>query len=513
MTSLVRLSALWICSSLWVSAQPTFQSIKSAGDLSHLPRSNAVTGILIRNDTVWLATDKGLSFTADGGRNWTTLANASSVGDKAVSALLIKGDEIWVATQTSTMVDNDPTPVGAGLYHSSDRGKNWTFIPQPVDTGKIQILLYGANKIQAMAIPTAVQNVTYDFALLHGSIWIACWGGMLRKSDDNGASWQRVILPPDDLNHISPSDTLNFNLSNKQGKLDLGENLNHMMFSLCAVGDSTIWVGTAGGINKSVDGGVSWRKFNHQNQVHPICGNYVAAIRDQRIAGKTLLWALCNKASETDEQQGASYTDDGGENWKTIVFGEFVRAVAFKDSVVYIATDGGFYRTADFGKSMVKAGTIYDPITGQRFSDPRVFSVEVKGDTIWIAGGDGVAYTIDSSSEPFGSRWKIFRTYEPVQNSGKTYSFPLPFSPANQVVRLHYSTRGNSAPVTIRIFNFAMLPVRTLIRNAVRSGQVEHDEIWNGKDDQDRRTANGVYFYRVEIEGEDAIWGKIMVLQ
>jgi hypothetical protein len=58
-----------------------------------------------------------------------------------------------------------------------------------------------------------------------------------------------------------------------------------------------------------------------------------------------------------------------------------------------------------------------------------------------------------------------------------------------------------------------MQPVKELIRNATRSGTVEHDEIWNGKDDLDRRVANGVYFYRVEVEGNEPIWGKIFVLQ
>jgi hypothetical protein len=58
-----------------------------------------------------------------------------------------------------------------------------------------------------------------------------------------------------------------------------------------------------------------------------------------------------------------------------------------------------------------------------------------------------------------------------------------------------------------------MQPVKTLIRYATRSATVEHDEIWSGKDDLDRRVANGVYFYRVEVEGNEPIWGKIFVLQ
>ena len=137
----------------------------------------------------------------------------------------------------------------------------------------------------------------------------------------------------------------------------------------------------------------------------------------------------------------------------------------------------------------------------------------VKGDTVWVGGDEGLAYTIDSPAQSFGSSWKILRTYVPVQTSGKTYSYPLPFSPAAEVVRIHYSTSEKTLPVTIRIFDFAMTPVKTLLRGATRIGSVEHDEIWDGRDDRGRRVSNGIYFYRVEIEGSDPQWGKIFVLQ
>jgi flagellar hook assembly protein FlgD len=80
-------------------------------------------------------------------------------------------------------------------------------------------------------------------------------------------------------------------------------------------------------------------------------------------------------------------------------------------------------------------------------------------------------------------------------------------------VRLHYSTSGLNGAVTIKIFDFAMVPVKTLLQNADRSSTIEHDEIWDGRDDYGRIVPNGVYFYRLEIGGTDPIWGKIYVIQ
>jgi hypothetical protein len=58
-----------------------------------------------------------------------------------------------------------------------------------------------------------------------------------------------------------------------------------------------------------------------------------------------------------------------------------------------------------------------------------------------------------------------------------------------------------------------MHPVRTLIQKASRFSGKEYDEVWNGRNDNLSIVANGVYFYRVEIDNQEPIWGKIMVLR
>ena len=515
-------TALLLSIGLSLRAQIPSSFRLASPDLSPLLKSNTVSDILVRGDTVWIGSGIGPSFTIDAGAHWFNLANTLTFDDKSVSAIAAQGDQVWVATAYTTTFDNVAHQTGHGLHYSLDHGTTWSFIPQPVDTGKVDTLVYGINKIPALAVTVPQENLTFDIAFANHFVWIADFGGMLRKSSDLGATWERVILPPDDLDEISPNDSLKFDLSNVlkifsgdslHAADTLSENLNHRVFSVYAGDDSTIWVGTADGINKSTDGGTSWRKFNHQNQQHPISGNFVVAINEQRWGARRIVWAATVNAVDPDEQRGVSFSDDGGATWQTALLGEFAHNIAFQDSIVYIAADGGLYRSADNGVSWLRSGTIYDPLTLQRFATSVMYAVAAQGDTVWVGGPDGLAYTIDSPSEPFGSTWRVFRTYEEVGNAAKTYSYPLPFSPANEVVRIHYSTQGRTVPVTIRIFDFGMQPVKTLIRNATRSGSQEHDEIWDGRSDSGRRVANGVYFYRVEVEGKDPIWGKILVLQ
>lgn len=518
--------ARFICLAVLFSTGLQAQLLRSfhapLGAGASLPPSNTFNKIMPDGNRVWVGTGKGLSFTTDFGSSWTKLTAAETFDDKGVSAIAIRGDRIWVATAYSTKLDNESIATGHGLHFTTDGGRSWKFISQPVDTGKVDTLTYGRNKIPALAITVPQQNITYDIALTGSEVWIASWGGMLRKSTDDGKTWQRVILPPDNLDRISPADTLKFALSNVTkffasdplyNKDTLRASLNHVMFSLCISRDSTIWVGTANGINRSTDGGVSWEKFNHQNQLQSISGNFVVAIAEQIWKSRRVIWAATNNAVDSDEKRGVSFTLDGGRSWNNALLGEFTHDIATRDSIVYVATDGGLYRSDDFGHSWTRSGTVFDRSTLQRFASPIAYGVAVQRDTVWLGGPEGLAYTVDSPSEPFGTTWRVFRTYEQVLTTGKTYSFPLPFSPASEVVRIHYAVSSLTSSVTIRIFDFAMQPVKTLLRDASRRGSTEYDEIWDGRDDNDRRVTNGVYFYRVEIGDAEVQWGKILVLQ
>jgi len=58
-----------------------------------------------------------------------------------------------------------------------------------------------------------------------------------------------------------------------------------------------------------------------------------------------------------------------------------------------------------------------------------------------------------------------------------------------------------------------MNPVRTLIQNAPRTGTDVQFTAWDGTRDDGKLVANGVYFYRVQVDNNTMAWGKILVLQ
>ena len=507
----VMLLGLLTARTFFATAQSTYPVSpllnSGAGTISPLPPSNSVSHIAVRNTQIWIGTGKGLARTQDGARSWESFRTVPQFASNDIFAVALHGDTVWVSTGYTKDVNGSGVQTGNGYTFSFDNGTTWSSLPQPLDALNDSLVAYGANTVNFLPIVVPEQNVTFDVALSSSAIWIASWSSGLRKSTNAGQTWQRIVLPSSELNSIAPSDPLGRYI------IDPRRDNNYLLFSVYVENDSTIWAGSAGGINKSTDGGLSWTKFNTLNQVSHILGNWVIAIKGQKLGTRTRIWTTNWKADKPDEQFGVSYTDDGGRIWKNFLHGVKAYDFAFKDSVVYVPTDIGVYRSDDGGNSWVLSGSVIDTKTDQRINTAQFFSVGVVGDTIYCGSNDGLATTIDNAAHPFAETWQVLRTYQPVGLTSTVYAYPNPFQPGGGV-RFHYSTGGKQAGVTIEVFDFGMHRIRTVIKDAQRAATPpEHEEWWNGLDEKGNVLANGVYFYRVIIEGGDPSWGKVMVLQ
>jgi hypothetical protein len=500
----------------WATAQVESMGspqLSTQGTILSLPPNNSISHIAPQGNVVFIGTSKGLAHTNDGGRTWESFRGIPQFANDGIFSFSVRGTTIWAATGFNKPVPNDESKTvqtGSGYAYSFDSGATWRHADQPLDGAGDSLVQYGTNQISFLPIIVPEQNVTFDLALTDSIVWVASWSSGLRKANYRTAAitWQRTVLPSDSRNSVSPSDQLG------GYKIDPRQNNNFLAFSVFVENDSTVWCGTAGGINKSTDRGTSWTKFSAQNQVSHILGNWVIAINGQRVGARTRLWCTNWRASDNTEQFGISYTDDGGRIWKNFLHGVKAYDFAFKDSIVYVATDEGVFRTADGGNSWAQSGTIVDKTNGQRITTKRFFSVGVLNDTVYCGSGDGLVKTVDNATNPFGQTWQVLRAYRPLDNNtSTTYIYPNPFSPKQEQARVHYSTGGRSTSVTVEVFDFGMNRVRTIVKDAQRSGANEHDELWDGLDDTRRTVANGVYFYRVTIDGAEPAWGKVMVLQ
>lgn len=437
---------------------------------------NGVTDIKSVSNTIWFGTGHGLSRTTDDGNTFESYGTKHGMTRGSISALWVSGDTIIVATAWDTLTDvaDDYLDIGTGLSFSIDSGNSWRKISQPG--------------------PTPVQNITYDIAVLNNTIWTTSFGGGVQKSKDWGTTWTEVA-----------PDTFIF---------DPGKRLNHRGFSAIRL-KNELWIGTAGGINKSLDNGITWTNFNSTNQIKPISGNFVVALGHQPLKDKDLVWAATWKAEGESEVYAVSKTENGGLTWDIMLEEEKAHNFAFDDSVAYVATDNGLYKSIDLGKSWYLIPRMDDTVSGDKVFTNEVYSAFAKNGDLWVGTADGLAHTKNN-----GYSWDITRAFVATGkgDTPRTYAYPNPFSPLrhNQLgddgfVRFQYNTQ-NPTSVTIKIFDFAMDLVTTVVENKSMPGPGDFSEVWNGRNDYNDAVANGVYFFSVDLKNDGIHWGKIMIV-
>ena len=438
-------------------------------------RSNSISDIAIHRGNIWLGTGKGLARSRDGGKSWVTYTTANGLPRGGISAIAVTDSIIWVAAAFDSLTkDAGLLPTGAGLSYSADDGNTWTHVPQ-----------FG---------PTPVQNVTFDIAVRANQVWAANFGGGLQRSTDRGKNW--TVVPP---------DTFLFD--------PLG-NLNHRAFAIINA-DGVLWHGSAGGVDKSLDGGQTWTNFSQQNQTRSISGNFVVALGQQKWRGREYLWAATVNAEDPNEKKAVSVTEDGGYTWRVTLEEEFAHNFGFEDSVAYVVTDNGLFKSNDFGRTWAKFAPVVDVAKGEQFLTTEYFAVGVLSRVVWTGGPDGVASTADN-----GRTWSISRGSKKSGENGepRTYAYPNPFSPFRQNnirddghVRFQYNTT-RPTQVTVKVFDFAMELVAEVVSQKERPLAGQYAEIWNGRNTRGDIVANGVYFYRVDLASEGTFWGKVLVL-
>lgn len=496
------------------------------------PSSNGISDIIAVGDTIWLGTSNGVSLSTDEGDSWTNFGGKSPFGNTSASAIGYYKGIFWVATATSTEVNSQSLPEGTGIKFTTDLGQTWHSIPQSVDSQSDSVIVYGINQIRALPVTVAIQNLTYDIAFTPNYIWTANFAGGLRRARIDSLianpnyKWERVVIPPDYLNSISPYDTLNFCLSPVSGNFCSESNLNHRLFSVISTNDSTLFVGTAGGINKTTDADSlypSWTKFTHKNQEYPISGNFVVALGYND--NTNTVWAATWQAEDPTEFYAVSRSTDSGSTWGTFLEGEQAHNFGFKGNSVIAATDDGPYRSTDLGTSWILPTSIIDQDTHLSISNHIFYAAAESQDTyVWLGSTDGLARLQEIPGSVWEGTWKVYFASVPLVSKEDTYAFPNPFSPKLDICKIKYSTGGKRTNVTIRIFNFDMKYVRTVVQNVLR-GEPLHSvdasgtssngviDFWDGKDDNGNIVPNGVYFYRVDVDGLSPAFGKIIVLQ
>jgi hypothetical protein len=504
---------LVIASAALAQFQPRNFAIEGRRSLDDAPPaerllSNVIIDILPAGSSrgLWLGTGTGVTHMYQTmsdpedphGWQFRTYGVEQGLGKGGVSGLLVTDSIIFASFAFDTSVGI--SGAGGGIAYSRDGGTHWTWFPQPRDR------LYNVESNGRDAVlgywPTAtnVDNITYDIAMSDSFVWIVSKGGGLRRhafaadyTDYHDTTGWKVVSP----------DAFEFHP---------GERLNHRTFS-CIYADGALWVGTAGGVNKTTDNGRTWTNFSAG--ATGISGNFITALAYQEAAHT--VWAASWRAEGFAEYYAVSKTTDGGATWTaSLDSAQIVHAIgraetprvhsfAFDSTVVYACDDLGLWKSVDGGASWDLFGAISEGTTGRQFFAAEIYGALKADGMLWVGGLDGLA-----SSGDDGAHWTLYQTATPLSDGTRkadTYAYPNPWSPQRfGPIKLRYATTGGSVKITV--YDFAMSKVvelPTMTRNAG-----EQYEVWDGRNGGEI-VANGTYFYKIEKPGGE-VWGKLIVL-
>ena len=442
---------------------------------------------------------------------------------------------------------DQPPATAAGFAVSTDRGATYTYRFPPLDQSRDSTVTYGVSTLPAYPSTVSQGAAPLDVAITArgDTIYSANFLAGLRRSTDAGATWERVVLPPDSLVVLDPRETYDF-LYNPDVRIPLGFvdgdpdrpvfpqfSENFIAFSVLVDEAGTVWAGTNGGLNRSVrvEGAddFAWVRYTDAILGGALPGNQVFALETRPVAdGRDEVWAVCrdsgNPFTRGEEEAGVAVwrgdDDEGFAVFETVLLGVVAEDVAFDDERAYVAAADGLYVSDDDGASW-RIVRVYRDAAGNTLPvGPRARAVATTPDALWVGVSSATFGSQDPSagllkSTDGGRTFELFRADVAPQATGDdarpvdVYAYPNPFNPRTGDLRVRLDLDAPS-DVTVRIFDVGMNLVRTLRATGRPAGP--NEVFWDGQSDGGLRVANGAYIYTVEAGG-DRFSGRILVIQ
>lgn len=460
-------------------------------------------------------TDSGVFFSTDGGAGWTS-AN-SGLTNTNICGLAVHGSTLIAATWMGS----------GGAFTSADSGKTWAPVTNLADSIFIAVLSAGNN----IYLASSAINAGLYYSTDNGADWA--------QANLGGITNARILGFATQDSTIFSATTDGIIRSTDRGKTWALSEGYHQYVNSIGANDSIVLAGIYPGIWRSSDGGITWSIVD-SNFAYGSCNNilyhdstfYAARgfnVEYSRDGGLTWhVWTMPQGVQETVADVAVIDTDifvatgtmgvfrrgGDGAGWTRCGSAANDECLTSIDSILFLGTTAGAYRSTDQGGHWLSAGlatkVIYTLVPYGNYlfagTDSGVYVSGNYGDS-WVSEGSGLngfvesILVLDSTvyvGNAFDGVWA--RSVEDIILTGVhrdapaipgTFSlsqnFPNPFNPSTTI---SYRLPVNGL-VTLKIYDILGRVVRTLVDRRETAGSYSVNFNAAG-------LPSGVYFYRLE---------------
>lgn len=529
-TSITLLFALFVVCFESVFAQEINPLVSEFNSI----RQNGVSSLASTGDTLWIS--PALNRNIENSPEWFRPSGIDFVddGEARVFSLDVAGDTVVAGLGFTSETPAGPQPAGFGYYISIDGGDTWRFSDFLLDKSLDEdtTFVYGGTTYTRKRIIVPEQSPPYNVVFKNDVIFSTNWASGLLRSPDLGETWERVVLPPFGASELVPEKDDYFwqdckdTASSPCVPINIYNSVrddNLKGFSVLVDSKNRVWYGGAGGINISDNAlnapidSIRWRNVGFDNSNNGLLARWIIEIEEDPSNGR--IW-MTNWIAESSgsiyagiDRNGIVYTDDGGTTFKQRLIGKRISAITFKDGYVFAGGDDGLFISNDGGESWIQSPQIKSSTTSLT-SSVSFQGATVTKNRVWIGTSDGLI-----STNNYGESWEITRvnfplsggnTYDTDAKSVSSYAYPNPFSPQeHEIVRIRFNA-DKTGNVTLRIFDFEMNMIYEIDKNISQPGGYEL--IWDGKNYNGHKVANGPYFYSIKTP-DNTINGKILLIE
>ncbi|TNE73370.1 hypothetical protein EP331_04565 [bacterium] len=325
------------------------------------PTNNRIIYIGAAGGGVWKSGNGGMSFTSifdEQPQSIGAIALDPSNPDKNV---WVGTGEVWVRNSVSA---------GAGIYLSTDGGTTWNYMG-----------LKETERIAGIEINPKNSDEIYVAAM--GALWGDSNERGVYKSSDAGKTWEKILF-----------------VNNTTGCSDLIMDPNDPNTLYAAMWEfrRTAWSFSSGGINsalyKTTDGGKTWNKI-HNGFPKGKLGRIAITVAP---SNSSVLYSVLE--TEKDDDKGLYRSDDAGKNWKKLNgdFGLVVRPFYFSRIVVDPKNPDVVVKAGLFGSISRDGGKTFKNL-GAMHSDIHDIAFDINdSDRIYVATDGGLYRTYDGGN-------------------------------------------------------------------------------------------------------------------